>query len=178
VKIVVAANGTGLEAHVSPVFGRCPDLVFVDTDTMHFEAIVNPEGTALRGTGIQAAEFVVERGAQAVVTGNVGPNAFRVLQASGVPAYLCGGGTVREAIVAYEAGQLQTAQEASVPTHSGTREAAESDEGSGLGAVPPVPSAPFATRRAEITALEEMARELRDRLAQVLERLDQLGNES
>ena len=176
-KIVVTANGTSLDTHVCPVFGRCTDLVFVDTDTMRFEAMVNPEGASVRGAGFQAAELVVERGAQAVVTGNVGPNAFGVLQAAGVPVYLCGGGTVREAIGAYKAGRLQSVESASVPTHNGTGKVARPDEGSRLGAIPSVPSTPFASREEEITVLEEMAKELRDRLAQVLERLDHLGNE-
>lgn len=175
-KVVVTANGTDLETRVSPVFGRCPELVFIDTDTMRFETVVNPEGTTLRGAGFQAAEFVVERGAQAVVTGNVGPNTFGVLQAAGVPVYFCGSGTVREAIAAYKAGQLQLLEAASVPTHSGIRRVAESDERSRLDAIPPVPSASFASREEEIAALEEMAGELRDRLAQVLERLDRLGD--
>jgi predicted Fe-Mo cluster-binding NifX family protein len=93
-KVVVTANGLGLDAPASPVFGRCSAYVFVDTDTMHFQGTENPAILAPSGAGIQAARFVVERGAQAVVTGNVGPNAFGVFQASGVPVYLFEGGTV------------------------------------------------------------------------------------
>jgi predicted Fe-Mo cluster-binding NifX family protein len=177
VRIVVTANGTNLEACVSPVFGRCSDLVFVDTDTMRFEAVVNPEGATLRGAGFEMAGFVVQCGAQAVVTGNVGPNTFGVLQAAGVPVYLCGGGTVREAIAAYKAVQLQLLGAASVPTHSGTQKVAGSDKRNGLGAIPPVPFAPFAIRDEEMAVLEETVGELRDRLALVLERLDHLRNE-
>jgi hypothetical protein len=44
-------------------------------------------------------------------------------------------------------------------------------------AVPPALPAPPATREEEITALKETAKELRDRLAQVLERLEQLEKE-
>jgi predicted Fe-Mo cluster-binding NifX family protein len=120
VRIVVTASSTDLEAPVSPVFGRCPVYVFVDTETMHFEAVGNPELDALRGIGFATAEFVVERGARAVMTGHVGPNAFRVFQSSGVPVYLSAGGTVREAVRAYKAGLLQPVQGADVPTHCGT----------------------------------------------------------
>jgi len=96
-KIVISANGPDLEAQASPVFGRCPVYVFVDTETMAFEAVENPAINAAGGAGIQAAQFVVERGAQAVVTGNMGPSAFNVLQAADVPIYLFGGGRVGEA---------------------------------------------------------------------------------
>jgi predicted Fe-Mo cluster-binding NifX family protein len=144
---------------------------------MHFEAMANTEDAALPGIGFQVAELVVEHGVQAVVTGNVGPNAFSVFRASGVPVYLDRGRTVREAVAACKDGQLQPLEAASVSTHSGARRAAMQDERNGLGAIPPVPSAPFATREEEMAALEEMAKALRDRLAQVVERLDHLGNE-
>ena len=180
-KIVVTANETDLDAPASPVFGRCPVYVFVDTETMHFEAMENPEFDALRGAGFQAAEFAIERGAQAVVAGNVGPNAFGILQASGVPVYLSGGGTVREGIQAFKTGRLQPVEEANVPTHSGIGggRGVGVDRGAGRGrrtrdAVSPAPPTRPASRAEEITVLKETARELRERLAQVLEQLEQL----
>jgi predicted Fe-Mo cluster-binding NifX family protein len=184
VKIVVTANGTDLDALTSPLFGRCPAYVFVDPEAMHLEAVENPATSTLRGAGFQAAEFVVERGAQAVVTGNVGPNAFKVLQALGVPVYLSGGGTVREAIDAYKIGRLRPMEEANVPTHSGTTRGTRVGAGQGtrLGrrsqdAVLPALPTSFVSREQEITVLRETARELRERLAQVLERLGQLEKE-
>jgi len=183
VKVIVTANGTDLDAPASPVFGRCPVYIFVDAETMHFEATENPESDTLRGAGIQAAGFIVERGAQAVVTGNVGPNAFRVLQASGVPVYLSGGGTVREAISAYKIERPQPVEEANVPTHSGTSGGigAGVDGGVSRGrrtqdAAAPVTPTPPASREEEISALKETAKELRERLAQVLEQLEQMEN--
>jgi predicted Fe-Mo cluster-binding NifX family protein len=61
VRIVVAANGTDLDAPASPVFGRCPVYVFVDTETIHFEVMGNPELDTLRGVGFEAAEFIYRR---------------------------------------------------------------------------------------------------------------------
>ena len=120
IKIAVPANGRDLDAPTSPVFGRCPVYLLVDTETTRFEALENPEkGSFLRGAGFHTPEFIAERGAQAVVTGSVGPNAFRTLQALGIPVYLFEGGTVREAIEAYAARRLQPLEEANVPTHRG-----------------------------------------------------------
>jgi predicted Fe-Mo cluster-binding NifX family protein len=184
-KIAVTANGIDLDAPASPVFGRCPVYVFVDTETMHFEALGNSELDTPRGAGFGAAEFVVERGARAVMTGNVGPNALSVFQSSGVPVYLSASGTVREAVEAYETGQLQSVEEANVPTHSGTDggTGVGVDRGAGKGcrpwdAIPAMPSTPFASREEEIAVLKETARELCERLAQVLERLEQLRKEA
>jgi predicted Fe-Mo cluster-binding NifX family protein len=179
--VVVTANGADLDAPASPVFGRCPMYVFVDTDTMELEAVENPAVAAAGGAGIQAAQFVVEHGARAVVTGNVGPNAFNIFQPANVPVYLFSGGTVRQAVEAYKAGQLPAAGGASGPAHAGMGMGRGMGRGMGMGrqaqgAVPPTP--PPATlapaREEEIADLKNMAGDLRRQLAEVMERLDRL----
>jgi len=183
--IVVSANGADLDGPSSPVFGRCPMYVFVDTETMAYEAVENPAIAAAGGAGIQAAQFVVERGAQAVVTGNVGPNAFNVFQAAGVPVFVFGGGTVRQAVEAYRNGQLSASRGASAQAHAGIGMGRGmgrgTERGVGMGrdaAMPATPPAPSAAtvdaHEEEIAALKEMAGDLRQRLAEVMERLDRL----
>ena len=168
-RVVVTSIGTDLDAAASPVFGRCPVYIFVDTETMKFDAVENPALSAPGGAGIQAAQFVVERGAQVVLTGNVGPNAFNVLQAANVPVHLFGEGTVRQAVEAYKEGQLPAAGGASASAHAGmggVRRAANPR-------TPPTPAS-VDSRGEEIAALTDMARELRRQLAEVMERLDRL----
>ena len=118
-KIAVTANGQDLDAPTSPIFGRCPTYILVDTETMQFEAVANPALSAGSGAGIQAAQFIIEQGAQAVVTGNVGPNAYGVFAAAGVPVYLYNDGTVRQALEAYKAGELRAVGGPSGPAHAG-----------------------------------------------------------
>jgi predicted Fe-Mo cluster-binding NifX family protein len=118
-RIAVTANGTDLDAPVSPVFGRCSTYVLVDTETMEYETIANPAVASGGGAGIQAAQFIVERGAEAVVTGNVGPNAFGVFKAAGAPVFLNKGGTVRQAVEACRKGLLPSASDATVAAHAG-----------------------------------------------------------
>ena len=132
-RVAITANGLDMSAPASPVFGRCPAYVFVDTETMDFEGSDNPAIGAGSGAGIQAAQFVLERGAQAVVTGNMGPNAFSVFHGAGVPVYLFGGGTVREALEAYKAGGLQPVGGANVPAHSGMGGGMGGGMGAGIG---------------------------------------------
>ena len=106
-KVAISAQGPDLNSEVSPVFGRCPYFIFVDTETMKFESFPNEAMNAPGGAGIQAAQFVVNQGAQAVISGRVGPNAFNVLNAAGIPIYAAGGGTVSEVVEAFKAGKLQ-----------------------------------------------------------------------
>lgn len=162
-KIIVTSSGADLDAATHALFGRCPMFVFVDTDDLSFQAVENPAMAAPGGAGVQAAQFVLQQGARAVLTGNVGPNAYQVFQSAGVPVYLHEGGTVREAVEAYRAGRLTAAGGASAAEHSGTGKNASAGE-------PPGP----ASRAAEIAALQKIAGDLRQQLAQVLERLDRL----
>jgi len=130
-KLAVSANGNTLDAPLSSVFGRCPTYILVETDTLEFEAVPNPAISAPGGAGIQAAQFVARRGAKAVLTGNVGPNAFGVLESAGIQVYLALPGTVGEAIQAFSGGKLQPVGAANVPGHTGTR--GEGGRGRGRG---------------------------------------------
>lgn len=184
-KVIVTSSGRDLGAAASPVFGRCPVYIVVDTETMQFEALDNPAMSAAGGAGIQAAQFVVEQGVQAVLSGNVGPNAFNVFQAANVPVYLIGGGTVREAVEAYKAGRLPSAADANVQAHAGMGmgrgmgRGMSRGRGMGWGMTPPAAgSAATAPRQRgqeeEVAELGRAAGELRKQLAEIMERIEKL----
>jgi predicted Fe-Mo cluster-binding NifX family protein len=164
-KIVVPSNGRTLDAPVSPVFGRCPTYVFVDMETMDYEAIDNPAESAPGGAGIQAAQFVVAQGAQAVVGGNVGPNAIDVLQAANVPMYLFAGESVQQAVEAFKRGELKEAKGASVAEHSGMARVTRSDPASKL------------ARESDVNELQKQAAALRQQLVTLVERIEALEKE-
>ena len=87
-KIVVSTSGTDLSSPVDPRFGRCAYYIVIDTDMMAFKAVPNSAVGSAHGAGIQAAQRVVSMGVSAVLTGNVGPNAFRALNAANVNVFL------------------------------------------------------------------------------------------
>ena len=97
-KLCVSAVSGSLEAQVDPRFGRCQYFIFVDSDTLAFEAVPNEAIGAGHGAGIQAAQTVAQHGAQLVLTGNVGPNAFQALSAAGIKVVTGARGTVRDAV--------------------------------------------------------------------------------
>lgn len=118
-KICVSAVSESLDAPIDPRFGRCPYFVMVDSETMAFEVIANASKGALHGAGIQAAQVVAKSGAEAVITGNVGPNAFQTLTAAGIRIITGAFGTVREAVERYQRGELEDVQGPSVGGHFG-----------------------------------------------------------
>lgn len=118
-KICVTSDGTDLDANVDGRFGRCRNFIFVDTKTGEFEAVQNSNAEFAEGAGIQAAQAVNSRGAQAVLTGNVGPNAFKTLSAAGIIIYTGVGGKVKDAITAFKSSKLTPSQTSSVGSKFG-----------------------------------------------------------
>lgn len=174
-RIVVSAQGENLDAPASPVFGRCPIYIFVDSETMQFETVPNPAMSQSGGAGIQAAQFVLERGAQAVLTGNLGPNAFDVLQAAGVPGYLVPEGTVRQAVETFKTGRVQPMGSANVAAHAGMGGGVGRGMGRGMGSgFQPVPEP---SHPSDLAQLRETLKSLQQQLAKALDRIDQLEKE-
>jgi predicted Fe-Mo cluster-binding NifX family protein len=118
-KIAVSATGKDLSCQIDPRFGRCQYFIFVNPETMEFEALENEGLMASGGAGVQAAQLVVQKGAKSVITGNLGPNAASALSASGINVYLVPGGTVKDVVEGYKSGRLSEASGATVPPHFG-----------------------------------------------------------
>ncbi len=118
-KICITSEGGNLDSKVDPRFGRCQHFIIIDTDTLEFEAIKNPNIESAGGAGIQSAQLVVSKKVKAVVTGNVGPNAFQTLQAAGIEIFTGASGTVKEAIEKYKKGEFKAVSGPSVGSHSG-----------------------------------------------------------
>nr|WP_320017551.1 NifB/NifX family molybdenum-iron cluster-binding protein [uncultured Desulfobacter sp.] len=79
----------------------------IDPETQAFEVLESEAATLGSGAGIQAAQMVVNAGAEAVITGSLGPNATDVLSAAGLKIYLGAAGTIKEVLQQYKDGQLQ-----------------------------------------------------------------------
>jgi predicted Fe-Mo cluster-binding NifX family protein len=116
-KIVVTATAPDLEAAVDPRFGRGAYFVSIDTETLQWQAHENQGVNAAGGAGSQAAQFVAQQGAQAVISGDFGPNAYLALVAAEIKMYLLGPSkTVSEAVANFTAGKLERV---SAPTGAG-----------------------------------------------------------
>jgi predicted Fe-Mo cluster-binding NifX family protein len=113
VRVAVSSSGRSLDSQVDPRFGRCPFYIIVDIDTLDHEVVNNANINAPSGAGIGAAQVVVGRGIDAVLTGSVGPNANQVLSQAGVKIITGVQGSVRQAVEAFKKGDLKVTQQAS-----------------------------------------------------------------
>ena len=118
-KICVTSQGDTLDAQVDPRFGRCSYFMIIDTDTSEVEAVQNPNVTGMGGVGVQSGQFMSEKQVKAVLTGNVGPNAFRTLQAAGIDVIPGVSGSVKDAVEKYKSGELKPADDPSVDSKFG-----------------------------------------------------------
>ncbi|MBN2516975.1 MAG: NifB/NifX family molybdenum-iron cluster-binding protein [Deltaproteobacteria bacterium] len=119
-KIAVTSYGEELGSKVDRSFGRATWFVVIDLDEGTFQAHSNKQNVdAPQGAGIQAAQNIANLGADAVLTGNVGPNAFRTLNAASVKIFIFNKSveTVEEALSEWKAGRLQEITDATTEGH-------------------------------------------------------------
>lgn len=122
-KIAVSATGTTLDADVDPRFGRCKYLIFVDTETMDFKAQDNAASSSGGGAGIATGQSVVNEEVKAVLTGNIGPNAHKVLSQGGIQVMTGVSGKVGDAVEAFKRGEFKEVSGPTVEEHAGMRSA-------------------------------------------------------
>ena len=86
-KLCITSKGKTLESRVDGRFGRALYFLIIDTETKEFLAAKNTALTAGRGAGVVAAQILSDMGAEALLTGIVGPNAFQPLKAARIKVY-------------------------------------------------------------------------------------------
>ncbi|KYC49366.1 MAG: Dinitrogenase iron-molybdenum cofactor [Candidatus Methanofastidiosum methylothiophilum] len=118
-KIAISSTGTELTSQVDQRFGRCSYFLIVDVETNNFEVYPNSAASAPNGAGIEAAKNLVKKGVKAIISGNIGPNAFQILQAEGIEVVPEFKGTADEAVRFFKEGNYSKAAHHNVNAHSG-----------------------------------------------------------
>ena len=89
-KIGIASTGPDLNSQIDIRFARAPYFLVVDSETNEFKVVKNPYVMG-RGIGYAAAELLANHGAEVVITGSVGPNAYNALLRLGIKIYIATG---------------------------------------------------------------------------------------
>ena len=119
-KVAISSSGTTLESNVDTRFGRCPYFIIYDTGDDTFSHIENQSRQAMGGAGVQAAQMIVNQNVEAVITGNIGPNAYKVLSAASISVYSGTTGSVENAIDRLKKDELKSSKGPDVVPHFGT----------------------------------------------------------
>ncbi len=90
---------------VCVTFGRAPYFLFWENGNS--EILENPAADAQGGAGLQAAQFLVDQGAKALITVRCGQNAADVFKAAEIEIYKSQSKNAAENVKALEAGSLE-----------------------------------------------------------------------
>ena len=117
-KVAISTSGNTIDSTVDPRFGRCQNFLIVNIDTLEYQAIENIAQYEGHGAGISAAQFIVEKGVKAIISGNIGPNAFRVLASANIQLFTYNG-IIKDAIIKLKNNELIAVTGPTNPGHSG-----------------------------------------------------------
>jgi len=118
-KVAITSSGEDLNSPVDRVFGRARYFMITDPEVGTVEVLENSQNVnAAQGAGIQAARQMANKSVNILLTGNVGPNAFKALEAASIRVFQFESDilTVRDAVAAWKEGRLQ---EVKAPTAKG-----------------------------------------------------------
>jgi len=106
--VAVSSAGPKPDSNVEYRFARAPYFMICDSAKRSWQAVDNSKAAGSpSGAGKEAAQTLADRGVKVVFTGFCGDNAHRALSAAGIRIYEVSGGTVAEALRAYQAGRLK-----------------------------------------------------------------------
>ena len=118
-KIAISSTEPNPDARIDLRFGRCRCFAIVDVDADTYDYIDNEAAALGGGAGLQAAQMLADAGVNAIITGNLGPNASSVLETAGIKTYLCNSGTVGDVLQQYRNGLLAESAGHTVSSHFG-----------------------------------------------------------
>ncbi|MDD2562284.1 MAG: NifB/NifX family molybdenum-iron cluster-binding protein [Eubacteriales bacterium] len=85
--IAIPVSGKGQNPAVATSFGRAAHFLMYDDETGQYKILENAAMGSTGGAGIQAAQAIVDSGAEMLLTPQCGNNAAKVLAAAGLRIY-------------------------------------------------------------------------------------------
>lgn len=116
-KVAISASGKTLDSEVNPRLGRCEYFIVYNMATGEQSVIENTGRFSQGSAGIATAKLLNDQQVDAVITGNVGPNALSALAAAGIVMYTGATGKVSEMVEKFKLGQLTEAKFPNVGPH-------------------------------------------------------------
>lgn len=118
-KIAICSQSNDVNAMVDSRFGRSAFFAVYDDVSGQWEFIANSQNLqAPQGAGIQAAQAVINTGAENLIAANVGPKAMAALTANGISVFGANTTmTLEQTLEAYKKGSLEQLQDSNVEGH-------------------------------------------------------------
>jgi predicted Fe-Mo cluster-binding NifX family protein len=117
-KIAISATGKTVKDSLDIRFGRCEYFQIHHTESGEIKVLQNKGQNASGGAGIAAANQLIEEEVDVIITGSLGPNAFELIEKSGIEAYKCGNLAISSVLEKYKNNELEEIK-ISGPAHHG-----------------------------------------------------------
>lgn len=117
-KIAISAAGKDMDSLLDARFGRCEYFQIHDTESKEVIVIDNKGLTCGGGAGIAAGQQLVDENVNIVITGNLGPNAFEIIEKAEIKAYKCGNISIQTVLEKFNNNELEEIK-FSGPAHNG-----------------------------------------------------------
>lgn len=117
-KIAISATGKDKDSLLDMRFGRCEYFQIHDTESGEVKIIENEGLNSSGGAGIAASNQLLDEKVEVIITGNLGPNAFGIIEKAGIKAYMCGNIAIDSVLEKYNNGELREIK-VSGPAHHG-----------------------------------------------------------
>jgi len=115
-KIAISATGKTTESLLDDFFGRCEYFQIHDTENGEIKILENSGHSSSGGAGIAASNQLVNENVDVIITGSLGPNAFEIIEKSGIKAFKCPSIVISLVLQKYNKGELE-AVKMSGPAH-------------------------------------------------------------
>lgn len=117
-KIAISATGKNKDSLLDVRFGRCEYFQIHDIENGEVIVIENKGLTCSGGAGIVAAQQLIDENVDMVITGNLGPNAFEIIEKAKIKAYKCKNLSIQSVLEKFEKNELEEIKLAG-PAHNG-----------------------------------------------------------
>ena len=106
-KIAISASGKTNESLLDIRFGRCEYFQIFDTQSGEVKILENKGQNASGGAGIASSNQLIDEKVDVIITGNLGPNAFEIIEKAEIKSYKCGNIAISSALEKYKNGELE-----------------------------------------------------------------------
>ncbi|GAA0124960.1 NifB/NifX family molybdenum-iron cluster-binding protein [Clostridium senegalense] len=117
-KIAISANGKESNSLVDARFGRCDLFQIHDGEKKQFYVLDNEGKSSSGGAGIVAAQQLINENVDYIITGNLGPNAFKLIEKAKIKAFKSDVIFIEDALKMLEKDELEEISFAG-PEHGG-----------------------------------------------------------
>ncbi|MBW6411205.1 NifB/NifX family molybdenum-iron cluster-binding protein [Clostridium weizhouense] len=116
-KIAISAKGKNIDDLLDMRFGRCEYFQICDTESAEIKILENKGILASGGAGIAASNQLIDENIDVIITGNLGPNAFELIEKAEIKAYKCESISIKSALDKYKNNELEEIQIAGMSHH-------------------------------------------------------------